>query len=94
MGIHKSHFVSVPFGHTGDEVLHMAQSGPNRRRGFPRPEPRLDLQRPLPCGLVLQKLEIEVEVLEIAGELSAWALHLYHLRVHLYLHPIGDLHCI
>lgn len=91
MSVDEAHLVAVALGDAGDEVIDVAQSGPNSSRGFPRPEPRLDLELLL-AFVVGDQLEVQIEVLEVTGQLAPWALHLYHLRLHLYLHPFRDVH--
>lgn len=92
MSIHHPHFVAVSLGDTGDEVLDVAKRRPDSRRGLPGTEPRIDLQLQLSGGFVGDKLEVEVEMLEVLGKLSAGSLDLDDLCIDLDGHPLGDIH--
>lgn len=88
MGVDEAHLVSVALGDARDEVLDVGDRRSDRGHGAAGPEPRVDLELPPP----LDELEIEVEVLEVAGELPPRALHLHNLRIHLHRHPLGYVH--
>lgn len=88
VGVDEAHLVTVPFGDPGDEVLDVADGSAYGSCGLPRPEPCIHLQL-LPA---LDEIEIEVEVLEVTGELAARTLHLHDLRVHLHGDSLGDVH--
>ena len=62
--------------------------------GLPRAKPSLDPELALAGLLVLNEMEIKVEVLEVAGELTPGALNLDHLGFHFDVNPIGNVHCL
>lgn len=88
MGIDEAHLVAVALGDAGDEVLDVGDGGADGGHGAAGAEPRVHLQ----LAAALQQLEVEVEVLEVAGQLPAGALHRHHLRGDLHRHPLRDLH--
>lgn len=71
MSIHEPHLLPESSGHTGDEVIDVAKSRSDGGAGFALSKPRIDLKLRLPTLLVLDQLEIEVQMLEIADELAA-----------------------
>lgn len=91
MSIHEPHLVPVPLGDAGDEVLDVAEGGADGGAGLPGAEPGFDPELALPL-LIGDELEIQVQVLEVSGELASWSLHLDDLGVNLDLHPLGDVH--
>lgn len=88
MGVDEAHLLAEALGDAGDEILDVADGGANGRRRLPRPEPGVDLELPAAVG----ELEVKVEVLEVAGELTAGSLDLDYLRLHPDLHPLRDVH--
>ena len=93
MSVNKSHLVAISLCDTSYQVVDVAQCGSNGSRGLPRAEPGLYLERSLASRLILQKLEIKIEMLEVTDQLSPWTLHLYNLGMDLNVDPIRDLHC-
>lgn len=92
MRIHETHFVAVTLGDTVDQVVDVAERRTDGGGGFPAAEPGVDLQLLLPGLLVGDELEIQVKMLEILRELAPGALDLDHLRLHLDLDAIGNIH--
>ncbi|KAK0604069.1 hypothetical protein LWI29_011738 [Acer saccharum] len=71
MSVHKSHLVAVTLGDTGDEILDVAEGGPDGGAGLAGPELRFDLQLKLAGSLISHQMEVEVHVLEVVAELSS-----------------------
>ncbi|KAK8599253.1 hypothetical protein V6N13_077184 [Hibiscus sabdariffa] len=92
VSVDEPHLVTVALGDAGDEILDVAEGGADGGAGFPGAEPSLDPELALAGLLVLGEMEVEVEVLEVAGELAPGALNLDHLRLHLDVNTIGDVH--
>lgn len=67
MSVDEPHLVSVPLGDPLNEVVDVTERRSNGGGGLPRSEPGLDLQLLIPRFLIGYKLEIQVQVLEIAG---------------------------
>lgn len=91
VSIHEPHLVAVPLGDAGDEVLDVAEGGADGGAGFPGAEPGFDPELALSL-LIGDELEIQVQVLEVAGKLASGSLHLDDLGVNLDFHPVGDVH--
>ena len=92
MGIYEPHLVTVTLGDTGDEILDMAESCTDGSGGLPRTEPSFDLELALASFLVSDEVKVQVEMLEVTDQLSAWAFHLNDLGVHLDLDTVWDVH--
>ena len=60
----------------GDEVLDVADGGADGDGGLARPESSIDLELEGPGFLVLEVVEIELDVLEVVGELAPGTLDL------------------
>ena len=88
VSVDESHLVAVSLGDAGDEVLDVGDGGADGGHGAAGAEPGVDLEL---AAAVLQ-LEVEVEVLEVAGELPAGALHRHHLGGHLNRDLLRDVH--
>ncbi|KAJ4840283.1 hypothetical protein Tsubulata_011198 [Turnera subulata] len=92
VSVDEAHLVAVALGDAGDEVPDVAEGGADGGAGLAGAEPGLDLELALAGLLVLDELEVEVEVLEVADELAAGSLHLDDLRVDADLHTFRDVH--
>ncbi|GER46758.1 phosphoenolpyruvate carboxykinase [Striga asiatica] len=92
VSVHETHLVAVALRDAVDQVGDVAERRADSCGGFPAAEPGVYLQLLLPRGLVGDELEIEVQVLEIARELAPGTLDHDHLRIHLDLHAVGDIH--
>ena len=68
MGIHKPHLVPVALGHTGDQVVNVADGSADGGHGLAGAEPCVHLQ----LSSFLDHLEVQVEMLEVAGEHPPW----------------------
>jgi hypothetical protein len=88
VSVDEAHLVAVALGDPGDEVLDVGDGGADGGHGAAGAEPRVDLELPA----VLLQLEVEVEVLEVAGELAVGTLHRHHLGRHLDGHLLRDVH--
>ncbi|KAK0592885.1 hypothetical protein LWI29_027193 [Acer saccharum] len=75
MSVHKSHLVVVTLGDAGDEILDVAEGGPDGGAGLAGPELRFDLQLKLAGSLISHQMEVEVHVLEVVAELSSGYFH-------------------
>lgn len=91
MSVHETHLVAVSLGDASDEILDVAEGGTDGGGGLARAEPGVDPELSL-SGLVLDELEIKIEMLEVAGELASWALHLNDLRLHFDVHTFWYVH--
>lgn len=92
MSIHESHLVAVSLGNTVDQVVDVAERSTDGGGGFPASKPGVDLQLLRPGLLVGYELEIEIEMLEILRERAPGALDFNHLRLHLDLDAVGNIH--
>lgn len=92
MSIDEPHLVAVSLSDTSDEILDVAESGPNGGAGFAGTEPGIDFELPLSGLLIGHEMEIQVEMLEITAELSPWSLNLDDLGVNFDLHAVRDIH--
>ena len=88
MGIHKPHLVPVALGHTGDQVVDVADGSADDGHGLAGAEPCVHLQLPA----FLDHLEVQVEVLEVAGEHSPWPCNPNLLRLDFDLDPTRQVH--
>jgi hypothetical protein len=88
VSVDEPHLVAVSLGDAGDEVLDVGDGGADGGHGASGAEPGVNLE--LPAALL--QLEVEVEVLEVAGELPAGALHRHHLGGHLHRDLLRDVH--
>lgn len=92
MSIDEPHFVTVSLGNAGDEVLDVAESGADGGASLPGAEPSLNPELTLAGFLVLNEMEVEVEVLEVADELTPGTLNFDNLGFYFDVNPIGDVH--
>ncbi|RAL46330.1 hypothetical protein DM860_015323 [Cuscuta australis] len=92
VSVDKAHLVAEARGNTGDEVLDVAEGGADRGGGLPRREPGIGLELEFPGFLVFNQLEIQIQMLEVPGELASRTLNLDLFRLHLDFHPVGDVH--
>lgn len=60
--------------------------------GFPASEPGIDVEHLLTGLLVGDELEVEIQVLEVAGERSPGSFDLDHFGSDLDLYAVGDIH--
>ena len=88
MGIHKPHLVPVALGHTGDQVVDVADGSADGGHGLAGAEPCVHLQLPA----FLDHLEVQVEMLEVAGEHSPWPCNPNLLRLDFDLDPLREVH--
>lgn len=88
VSVDEPHLVAVSLGDPGDEVLDVGDSGADGGHGASGAEPGVDLE----LAAALLQLEVEVEVLEVAGELAPRPLHRDHLGRHLDGDLLGDVH--
>ncbi|CAK8537101.1 unnamed protein product [Lathyrus sativus] len=91
MSIHKLHLVAEPLGDTSDEIFNVAESGADGGRGFPGTKPCVDLELLLSI-IIRDDIKIEVEMLEVTNEFTAWAFDLDHLGVNLDANAVRDVH--
>jgi len=92
MGVHEPHLVTETSGNTGDQVIDVAKSGSDGGAGFACSKPRIDLKLLLSSLWILDQLEIEVEMLEIANKLPARSFDFDHFSVNLDGNTVGDVH--
>ena len=90
MGVHKPHLVAISLGHSSDQVVDMADGGPDGGRCLPGSEPRIHLQ----LSAALQHLEVEVQVLEVASEHSSRPCNPNLLGLDLDLDPRWEVHSL
>lgn len=90
MSVDEAHLVAETLGDAGDEVLDVADGGADGGSSLAGAEPGVDLE----LAATIHQLKIEVEVLEVAGQLPPGTLHLDHLRLHPDRDPLRDLHRI
>jgi hypothetical protein len=88
MGIHKPHLVPVALGHTGDQIVDVADGSADGGHGLAGAEPCVHLQLPA----FLDHLEVQVEMLEVAGEHSPWPCNPNLLRFDFDLDPLREVH--
>ena len=88
MGIHKPHLVPVALGHTGDQVVNVADGSADGGHGLAGAEPCVHLQ----LSAFLDHLEVQVEMLEVAGEHSPWPCNPNLLRLDFDLDPLRKVH--
>ena len=91
MSVHESHFVSVSLGDAGDQILNVAEGGADGGGGFTRTKPRINLELPF-TAIVGNKLEVQVQMVEVSHEFSTRALNLDNLSVNLDAHAVGNIH--
>lgn len=94
MSVDEPHLVPVSLGDSGDQVAHVAQGGADGGARLPGPEPGLDLQLLLSGGLVLHKLEVQIQMLEVPAELPSRTFDLDHLSLHLDGDAVRDVHSL
>lgn len=92
MSVDEPHLVAVSPGDAVDQILDVAERRADGGGGFPAAEPGVDLQLLLPGLLVGDELEVQIQMLEVLRELAPGALNFDHLRLHLDLHAIGNVH--
>ena len=90
MGVHEPHLVAISLGHSCDQVVDMADGGPDGGRCLPGSEPRIHLQ----LSAALQHLEVEVQVLEVACEHSSRPCNPNLLGLDLDLDPRREVHSL
>jgi hypothetical protein len=88
MSIDEPHLVLVSFGDPGDEVLDVAKRRADSSHGLAGSEPGFDLQ----LLAAFDHLEVEVQVLEVPGELAAGPGDADLLGLDLDLDVVGDVH--
>ena len=88
MGIHKPHLVPVALGHTGDQVVDVADGSADGGHGLAGAEPCVHLQ----LSAFLDHLEVQVEMIEVAGEHSPWPCNPNLLRLDFDLDPLREVH--
>lgn len=88
MGIHEPHLVPVALGHTGDQVVDVADGSADGGHGLAGAEPCIHLQ----LSAFIDHLEVQVEMLEVAGEHSSWPCNPNLLRLDFDLDPIREVH--
>jgi hypothetical protein len=88
VGVDEPHLVAVALGDPLDEVLDVGDGGADGGHSAAGAEPGVHLE--LAAGLL--QLEVEVEVLEVAGELAAGALHRDQLGGHGDRDALRDVH--
>jgi hypothetical protein len=88
VSVDEAHLVAVSLGDAGDEVLDVGDGGADGGHGAAGAEPGVDLE----LAATVLELEVEVEVLEVAGQLAARPLHSHNLGSHLHGDPLGDIH--
>lgn len=92
VGVDEAHLVAVALGDAGDEILDVAEGGSDGGAGLARAKPGVDLQLALSGLVVGDEIEVEVQMLEVPGELASGAFNFDDLGVHLDLHPVRDVH--
>lgn len=90
MGVHEPHLIAISLGHSGDQVVDMADGSSDGGRCLSGSEPRIHLQLPA----ALQHLEVEVQVLEVAGEHSSRPCNPNLLGLDLDLDPLREVHSL
>lgn len=92
VGVDEAHLVAVALGDAGDEILDVAEGGSDGGAGLARAKPGVDLQLALSGLVVGDEIEVEVQMLEVPGELASGAFNFDDLGVHLDLNPVRDVH--
>jgi hypothetical protein len=88
VSVDEPHLVAETLGDACDEVLDVGDGGADGGHGSAGAKPGVDLE----LATAVLQLEVEVEVLEVAGELTARPLHRHQLGRHRDRDPLGDVH--